>query len=114
MNEERRSSYRRAEDREMHGNFQRQIDEIHCRVFNGLGKELRNEVKEDFDKVHRKIGTLYKSIGGLLLALLMIFAGILIEGRFTAQKASDENLRNYKAILDLELKIEKLNMGVSP
>jgi tetrahydromethanopterin S-methyltransferase subunit G len=88
-----------AEDR-------KKLDEVHQRVFNGLGKELREEVGEEVKIIHRKIGTLYKSIGALLIALLMIFAGIIIEGRIASNTVTEENNRNYKAIVDIAAKLE--------
>ena len=34
-------------------------------------------------------------------------AGVVITGNLTSSKASEENNRNYKAILNLDLKLEK-------
>lgn len=100
-------------DREHNADMQSQINEIHGRVFNGLGLELRKEIRDETNILHRKIGTLYKSAGGLLVALLLIFAGIIIEGRASARQSSEENMRNYKAIVDVEKKLE-MHMGAQP
>ncbi len=100
-------------DREQIAEMQTRINEIHDRVFNGLGLELRREIRDETNILHRKIGTLYKSVGGLLVALLLIFAGIIIEGRISASKSSEENMRNYKAIVDVEKALE-LHMGAQP
>ena len=34
-------------------------------------------------------------------------AGVVITGNLTSSKASEENNRNYKAILNLDLKLER-------
>jgi hypothetical protein len=99
-------------DRDHTEDMQSQINEIHGRVFNGLGLELRKEIRDETNILHRKIGTLYKSVGGLLVALLLIFASIIIEGRVSSRQSSEENLRNYKAIVDVE-KTLQMHMGAT-
>jgi hypothetical protein len=107
--QDRRTSIRRAEEREAYARLQRQVDEVHARVFNGLGKDLRNEIKAEVEKVNAKAWA-------LLVALLLIFAGIIVEGRVSSNTSSTENLRNYKAIVELESKIENhiIQTGTNP
>lgn len=84
---------------EVEQRLQVQVDEIHHRVFNGLGLELRKEIGKD---VHG----LSNRIWGVIFALLLAFAGIIIEGRVSSNQVTMENMTNYKAIVDLDKKIE--------
>lgn len=100
IQEERRTATRRSSDILTADRLQRQVDEMHTRIFNGLGKELRQEMKDE-------IGGVRNLFIGVLVSLLVIFGGIVVEGRVSAGQASSENNRNYKAIVDLSLKLEQ-------
>jgi hypothetical protein len=69
-------------------------------VFDGLGKELE-------EKLHNEIGKITKILIAVLVGLMMLLGGIIVEGRVTAGRASAENDRNYKAILDVDAKLDK-------
>jgi len=74
--------------------IQERLDAIHDRVYNGLGKDIR-------DEVNKEVSGLRNLILGILIALLLSLAGIIIEGRVSSNQISMENNRNYKAIVDV-------------
>ncbi len=78
--------------------------EMHGRIFNGLGKELRDEIHKEVDSVRKIVITI----------LCVIFAGIVgivIEGRFSTAARSKENDRNYKAVLQMRYEMRRLHPG---
>lgn len=62
----------------------------------GRGTEVKKEIVGI-----TKIGV------SILVGIIMMLAGVVITGNLTSSKSSDENNRNYKAILNLDLKLEK-------
>jgi len=42
-----------------------------------------------------------------LVSVLLIFAGIVVEGRISSNRNSEENLKTYKAILNLESALQE-------
>lgn len=66
---------------------------IEDRVFDGLGKELREEVKHEIDKLRGLLIT-------VLISLLICFAGIIIESRVSANYR-DSEIREIKNSLDM-------------
>lgn len=74
------------------------VHEMHRKVFNGMAKEILKEVDDKLDKlkstVDRKLGATQKLVLGILIAILLALAGIVIEGRVNSEK-------NYKAIVDI-------------
>jgi hypothetical protein len=85
---------RRRENRSVLNQLRKQVEEVHHRVFNGLGKEIREEVQKELAGVR-------KLVIGILVALLLALAGIIVEGRVSSNQASTENNKNYKAIIDI-------------
>jgi hypothetical protein len=87
------------------------VDKLCGRIFNGMAKEIRDEVSEKIrevnDKLEKKIGAVQKLVIGILIALLLSLAGIVIESRMAASVSSEESTRNYKAILDLNNALTK-------
>jgi hypothetical protein len=87
------------------------VDKLHGRIFNGMAKEIRDEVSERIEKVNdkleKKIVSVQKLVVGIIIALLVSLAGIVIESRWASSQSSDENMRNYKAILDLNAALTK-------
>ena len=75
------------------------VDAIHDRVYNGLGKDIR-------DEVNKEVSGLRNLILGILVALLLSLAGIVIEGRVSSNQVSVENNRTYRAIVDIGSKLE--------
>jgi hypothetical protein len=99
MAEQRKDGQRREDDRKALEKLNLKMEEIHHRVYNGLGQELRQEVGKELSGMRRLVI-------GILIALLLSLAGIIVEGRTSSTTASQENLRNYKAIVDLEMKLD--------
>jgi hypothetical protein len=89
-----------AERRAISRESDRRLIRIEKRVFNGLSAELRAEVKKEIAGI-TKIGV------SILVGIIMMLGGIVVTGNITSAKATNENNRNYKAILDLDLKLEK-------
>ena len=87
--------------------LQKRIDSIHDRVYNGIAKEIRQEVKQEIDGV-RKLTI------GILIAVLISLAGIVVEGRFSSVQASMENTKNYEAILDIGSKLQNHIITTEP
>jgi hypothetical protein len=94
MTERRNTTERRKENRSVLNLLRKQVDAIHTRVYNGLGKEIREEVQKELAGVR-------KLVIGILVALLLALAGIVVEGRVSTNQSSAENERNYKAIIDI-------------
>lgn len=97
---ERRNNTRRSQDMVTLALVQKQIDEMHSRVFDGLGKEIREEVKKE-------VGGIRNLFIGILISLVLALAGIVVEGRISSSMATSENERNYKAIVDIGLKLDR-------
>jgi tetrahydromethanopterin S-methyltransferase subunit G len=76
------------------------IKEIKKRVFNGMALELRREIE-------RSVGGVRTMVIGILISMLLGLSAIVIEGRISANAATQENLLNYKAILDLDMKVDR-------
>lgn len=74
------------------------VEQLHGRIFNGMAKEIRDEVASKIeainDKMERKISSVQTLVIGILIAVLLSFAGIIIEARVSSNQAS-------KAIIDL-------------
>ena len=83
-------------------NIQTKIGEMSERVFNGLGKEIREEVKKEIDGVRFLVIS-------VLISMLLGLTGIIIEGRLSTNQSAQENTRNYKAILDIQTEIQRLH-----
>ncbi len=100
MSDERRKlTERRLENRAVLEDMKKQVDEVHHRVYNGLGLELRKEVKDE-------IGGVRNLFIGILIAMILSLSAIVVEGRVSANQASSENDRNYRAILEIGSKLE--------
>lgn len=76
------------------------IKDIKMRVFNGMSLELRHEIA-------RSVGGVRTMVIGILISMLLGLSAIVIEGRISANAATTENMRNYKAILDLDAKVDR-------
>ena len=105
--ERRHTSERRKENRSVLSLLQKQVDAIHTRVYNGLGKEIRDEVAKE-------LAGMRKLVIGILIALLLSLAGIIVEGRVSSNQASAENYRNYKAIVDIGSQLENHIIRTAP
>jgi tetrahydromethanopterin S-methyltransferase subunit G len=81
--------------------IEREIGEIRARVYNGLASEIRKEMDKSLDSIRGLII-------GILISLLLALAGIIVESRFSNSAATAENMRNYKAIVDLQTQVEKI------
>jgi hypothetical protein len=97
--ERRHTTERRKENRSVLSLLQKQVDAIHERVYNGLGKEIRDEVAKE-------VGGLRALVVSILVALLVSLAGIVITGQLNSNTRSAENDRNYKAIIDIGSRLE--------
>ena len=75
------------------------IDKVHDRVYNGLGKDIREEVSKELAGVRQLVI-------GILVALLLSLTGIIIEGRMGSSQSSSESDRNYKAIVDIGTRLD--------
>ena len=87
--------------------LRKKVDAIHDRVYNGLGKDIR-------DEVDKEVNGLRNLILGILVTLLLSLAGIVIEGRVSSNQASVENNRNYKAIVDIGSRLENHIIRTGP
>ena len=58
-------------------------------------------------EVKKEIAGITKIGVSILVGIIMMLAGVVITGNLTSSKASEENNRNYKAILNLDLKLER-------
>ena len=87
----------REEERRM-GCVEADLRDIKTRVYNGLGAELRKEVNA------ASRGTL-NIVVGLLVALLVALAGAVLMNKYSSDVSTTENMRNYKAILDLQAQV---------
>jgi hypothetical protein len=94
MMERRQEEERREDNRSVLNLLRKQIEEVHHRVFNGMPKEIREEVQKELAGVR-------KLVIGILVALLLALTGIVVEGRVSTNQASAENNRTYKAIIDI-------------
>ena len=83
---------------------------MHGRIFNGMAKEIREEVAnriaEINNKLEEKIASVQKLVVGILIALLLSLAGIIVESRVSANQSSIAAEKNYKAIVDIGSKLE--------
>lgn len=100
MHDQRVISERRSENKAILEELRYEITKVRDRVFNGLGKDIREEV-------NKELAGLRNLVIGILVALLLSLAGIVVEGRLSSQQASSENDRNYKAIVDVGAKLEE-------
>jgi hypothetical protein len=75
------------------------VKQIRARVYNGLGNELRAEVAKE-------IGGIRNLLIGVLISLVLALTGIVIQGRSSTAQSTEENNRNYAAILQLDKKLE--------
>jgi len=96
---ERRKRTRRKPATVSLDRLQDRVDAIHDRIYNGLGMEIRNEVKEEICAVRNLFI-------GVLIAVMLALAGVVIEGRVSSGQATSENDRNYKAIIDIGSRLE--------
>jgi hypothetical protein len=92
MMEQRVMGERRTNDGSM-------LAKVHDRVFNGLSKEIREEVAKEIDKVNAK---LWAVLASLFIALI----GIVITIGLTSTSRSMENERTYRAIVDIGSQLE--------
>ncbi len=99
MDDRREIPERRAENIGVLAVMQDKINQMHGRLYNGLGKEIRQEVKEE-------ISGLRNLVVGILIALVLALAGIVIEGRVSSNQSSIENAKTYKAIIDVGSRLE--------
>lgn len=99
MTDKRVIPERRAENKAVLIDLQAKMDAVHDRVYNGLGKELRQEIKTE-------VGAVRSLVIGILVALILALAGIVVEGRVSAGQASTENNRNYQAIVDIGSRLD--------
>jgi heme/copper-type cytochrome/quinol oxidase subunit 2 len=90
---------RRKENRNVLSLLRKQVEEVHHRVFNGLGAEIRAEVRIEIDKLR---GMLWALLSALFIALIAIVVTVLI----SSYGRSNENDRNYKAIVDIGSRLE--------
>ena len=72
---------------------------VHERVFNGLGKEIREEVANEIKGLNAKLWALLTS---LFITLIAIVVTVLI----STTSRSMENDKNYKAIVDIGSRLE--------
>jgi hypothetical protein len=93
-------SYTREEQEKRLSEIETDIKEIRKRIFNGLAQELRQEVD-------KSVGGVRAMVIGILISMLLGLAGIIIEGRISSGASTDENMRNYKAILELDQKVDE-------
>jgi hypothetical protein len=100
MTDQRVTTERREENKTILAEMHQKIESMHERLYNGLGKELRQEIKEEISGVRTLVI-------GILVALILALAGIVIEGRFSSNQSSLENDRSYKAIVDIGAKLEE-------
>ena len=75
------------------------VELIRDRVYNGLGKEIRDEVSKTIGKINDK---LWAVLASLFIALI----GIIITVAVTSSNRSVENNRNFKAIVDIGSHLE--------
>jgi NhaP-type Na+/H+ or K+/H+ antiporter len=87
---------RRKENRNVLSLLRKQVED---RVFNGLGAEIRAEVRIEIDKLR---GMLWALLSALFIALIAIVVTVLI----SSYGRSNENDRNYKAIVDIGSRLE--------
>lgn len=90
--------------------IEKSVSDIKERIYNGMGAELRKEINGELTDLRKDFkdensGT-RKLVVGILVTLVLSLVGIIVEGRFSSQKSTDENSRNYKAILQMEAKLE--------
>lgn len=104
---ERRKTTRRVRDVVSLTRLQNQIDAIHSRLYNGLGFELRKEVKEEISGVRNLFI-------GVLVALMLSLVGVVVEGRISSKQATVENDRNYKAIIDIGSRLDNHIIRTKP
>jgi hypothetical protein len=95
------------------------VHEMHRRVFNGMAKEILKEVDEKVEKIRetvdkrldgvdKKLGSSQKLVIGVMIAILLALAGIVIESRVSNEK-------NYKAIIDIGTELSNhINAAVKP
>jgi hypothetical protein len=96
---ERRVSNRRTVDIVTAARLESRLEEIYHRVFNGLGNELRKEVKEE-------IASVRNLFIGFIVTLVVLLAGVVVQGMWSSSKATSENNRNLEAIHALDKKLE--------
>lgn len=96
---ERRVSNRRTVDIVTAARLESRLEEIYHRVFNGLGNELRKEVKEE-------IASVRNLFIGFIVTLVVLLAGVVMQGVWSSGKATAENNRNLEAIYALDKKID--------
>jgi len=89
---------RRAEDARL-GEMHDEIEKIRARVYNGLGAELRKEVADAL----RGTNSL---VVGLLVAMFLALAGIVIQDRLASEQRSLENDKTYAAVMALDKKLD--------
>lgn len=99
MTDQRVTTERRAENKAVLEDLKQKMDAIHDRVYNGLGMELRQEIKEE-------VGGVRILVIGILVALILALAGIVVEGRVSANQSSMANEKTYQAIIDIGSKLE--------
>ena len=82
----------------------KQVEAVHDRVFNGLGKELREEI-------HKEIGKVTKILIAILTGLILLLGGVIVEGRFSSTRSTEESQRNYKALMDIGNRLQLHILG---
>jgi hypothetical protein len=107
MTERRETTERRSENKAVLVDLQDKITAVHNRVYDGLGAELRKEIKEEISSVRNLFF-------GILIALLLSLVAIIVEGRVSANQVSIENTKNYKAIIDIGSKLQNHIILTSP
>ena len=103
---------------------QEQITRIHDRVFNGIAKEIREEVHDEMKSIGEwvqkeitkagegtmlSVAAIKKTVDSLntrawaiLAALVLMLAGVVVTGVLGIASATKENTRNLEAILELD------------
>jgi hypothetical protein len=84
------------------------LEKMRDRIYNGLGKEIREEVKEEIDKLSARLWAL---LSALFISLIAIVVTVLL----STGARSMENDRNYKAIINIGARLDThLMQAVKP
>jgi hypothetical protein len=92
--EKRVTPERRAQNKQVFDELRTQVSEVHHRVYNGLGKEIRDEVSKEIKVINTRLWT-------VLASLFIALIGIIITISVTSATRSAENEKSYRAIIDI-------------
>jgi tetrahydromethanopterin S-methyltransferase subunit G len=71
-----------------------ELQEVKGRVFDGIPKEIREEIREEIKEVRQDVtrenGITRKLVVGILIAIVMCFAAIIVQDRFAYRSQSVE------------------------